>query len=349
VISYILWPFLEGYDSTKARGHTNAWEVVKIAEIFVDLGFCVEVVDWQNTSYIPPADCLIVVDIDKNLERWADSLPPKCIKIFHATGPHWLESNIGELTRIENIRKRKGVALMPRRQVQFNRGAEVADHITVLGNDYTISTYLSGRVPVTRIPISSAYEFEWPKNRDLHSAKRHFFWLSSYGMAWKGLDLALEAFSGMPELCLTVCGRPEKEKDFFDLYERELLHTANIKFVGWMDLASPEFLEIAGSHAFVIQLGSAEGGGGSAIHCMHAGMIPICTKENSIDLGDFGCLVDTPDVQSVQAVCRQASGLTEKEIERRANASWNHVRTFHTRNTFASKYKEFAHQICSQL
>ena len=87
-ISYITWPFVEGFDAPKARGHTNAYEVIVMAEAYRDLGFRVEVVDWDHATYAPPADCRIAIDIHSNLERWQDGLPANCLRILHATGPH---------------------------------------------------------------------------------------------------------------------------------------------------------------------------------------------------------------------------------------------------------------------
>lgn len=345
VISYITWPFLRGSGSPQMRGHTNAYEVVAMARVFNGLGFAVEVIDWQDRTYCPPKDCVVAIDIDANLERWLPVLPPGCKKIFHATGPHWLESNIAEMERINLIRRRKGAAIIPRRQVAPNRGCEVADHIVVLGNEYTIGTYSCGKVPVTRVPISSAYEFEWPDSRDFDPARKKFLWLSSYGMAWKGLDLALDAFAGMPELELTVCGRPEKEDDFFELYRNELTNTPNIHPIGWMDLASPQFGEIARTHAFILQLASAEGGAGSAIHGIHAGLLPICTRETSVDLMDFGVGVDSIRIEDIRSICRRAASLPASEVEKRARAGYAHVRRFHTRPAFEENYRRFAESL----
>ena len=68
VISYITWPLVEGFDSPKARGHTNAYEVIVMADPYRDLGFRVEVVDWEHATYAPPADNRIGIDIHSNLE-----------------------------------------------------------------------------------------------------------------------------------------------------------------------------------------------------------------------------------------------------------------------------------------
>jgi hypothetical protein len=347
VVSYITWPFVEGVDSPKMRGHTNAWEVTVMAQAFLDLGFRVEVCDYDDEAYRPPKDCRVAIDIHGNLERW--ELREGCKKILHATGPHWLFWNHAELSRLISVRERHGIALRPQRQVKPSRGVEVADEVVVLGNEFTRGTFLFGGKPVTRIPISSAYEFEWPAGRDFEKAKKKFLWVGSYGMVHKGLNLALDAFAGMPELELTVCGRPEKEADFYKLYEKQLKGTPNIKLHGWLDMASPDFLEIARKHAAVIYPSSAEGGAGSVIHCMHAGMLPICTTEASIDLGDFGAPVENATVEAVQKACREVAAMPAAEVEARARGAYGHVRREHTREKFRENYGQFAARISQGL
>ena len=347
VISYITWPFVEGVDSPKMRGHTNAYEVTVMARVFLDLGFRVEVCDYDDEAYRPPQDCRVAIDIHGNLERW--ELPEGCKKILHATGPHWLMWNHAELSRLIGVRERHGVALTPQRHVKPSRGVEVADEVVVLGNEFTRETFSFAGKPVTRVPISSAYEFAWPEGRDFERAKKKFLWVGSYGMVHKGLDLALDAFMAMSDLELTVCGRPEKEADFFRLYERHLKQTPNIKLHGWLDMATSDFLEIARTHAAVIYPSSAEGGAGSVIHCMHAGMLPICTREASIDLGDFGIHVESATVEAVQKGCRAVAGMSASEVEARARLAYNNVKKEHVRDVFQENYQKFAERVTAGL
>jgi glycosyltransferase involved in cell wall biosynthesis len=347
VISYITWPFVEGVNSSKMRGHTNAYEVTVMAQVFLTLGFRVEICHYHDEKYFPPQDCKMAVDIHGNLERW--DLPQGCKKVLHATGPHWLFWNHAELSRLIGVRERHGISLRPQRHVKPSNAVEMADEVVVLGNDFTRGTFLFGGKPVTRIPISSAYEFVWPEGKDFEKAKKKFLWVGSYGMVHKGLDLALDAFGCMPDLELTVCGRPEKEADFFRLYERHLKQTSNIKLHGWLDMASPDFVEIARTHAAVIYPSSAEGGAGSVIHCMHAGMLPVCTTEASIDLGDFGVHVESASVESVQKACRAVAEMSSSEVERRARRAYEHVRREHTREKFRENYRKFAERITAKL
>jgi glycosyltransferase involved in cell wall biosynthesis len=349
VISYLTWPFHEELDSPKARGHTNAYEVREMAKAFVELGFRVEVSDWNDSSYKPPSDCRVAIDLHSNLERWSRSLPTLCKKVLHATGCHWKILNSGELLRLQGIKKRKGTHLQARRQVEPSSAAESADVIVVLGNEYTVDSYRFCSKPVVRVPISSAYEFPEPTGRDPEKAKKRFLWIGSYGMVHKGLDLVLDAFAGMPDLELTVCGRPEKEEDFFKLYEKELKHTPNISFHGWVDMATPEFTEIARTHAAVVYPSSSEGGAGSVIHSMHAGMVPICTQEASVDLLDFGLLIKDGSVQAVQDACKAFVSMAPEEVELRARKSYDHVRRVHTREQFAKNYRFFAKEITKEL
>ena len=349
VISYITWPFREGLDSAKMRGHTNAFEVIAMAESYLELGYRVEICDYENTHYKLPADCVVAIDIHGNLERWHCESKNHCYFILHATGTHWLQCNLSELKRLEYVRNRKGGALSPRRQVPASRAIEVADEVSVLGNEYTMRSFEFAGKTITRIPISSAYEFPWPADRIFSSSKKKFLWLGSYGMVHKGLDLVLDAFASMPDLELTVCGRPEKEEDFLKLYEKELKHTPNIHFHGWVDMGSQGFSKIAATHTAVIYPSCAEGGAGSVIHCMHAGMIPACTYEASVDLGDFGELVKSGTVEAVQEACRRIAELPDEDVESRARASYEYARAVHSREKFRENYQNYAASVIAGL
>ncbi|MFZ4780216.1 MAG: glycosyltransferase family 4 protein [Terrimicrobiaceae bacterium] len=345
VVSYLSNGWSVSCEGADARGHTNVAECGIMVEAYRDLGFDVILVDYNNETFVPGNDCKLVVDLHSNLERWDGILSESCIRVLHATGPHWIQYNLSELNRLQGLHERKGVALLPRRQLQPSKGAQFADQISAVGNAYTMETFQFAGKPIARIPISSAYEFPWPDRRNIAEARKKFIWVGSFGMVQKGLDLALDAFAGMPDLELTVCGRPEKEEDFYKLYEKELVHSPNIHFHGWIDMASPDFLEIARTHAAVIYPSSAEGGAGSVIHCMHAGMLPICTTEASIDLGDFGVHVASGTVEAVQKACRAVADMPASEVEKRARAAYEHIRRVHTREQFRENYRKFAERL----
>ncbi|MBJ7390087.1 MAG: glycosyltransferase [Chthoniobacterales bacterium] len=348
-ISYISEPFSGDWTENKARGHTNAFEVTAMAQAWLDRGFRVEICGYEDGDYVPPSDCVVAIDIHRNLERWAALPGGGFLKILHATGCHWKFQNDAEMKRLESLRMRRGVRLAPRRQVPPSRAAQVADEIALTGNGFTMETFRHAGKPMTRIPISSAYEFTWPERRSFEEVRRRFLWIGSYGMVHKGLDLVLEAFAAMPHLDLTVCGRPEKEPDFFRAYEKELTGTPNIRLLGWLDLSSPQFAEIARTHCAVVYPSCAEGGGGTVIHCMHAGLIPICTNEASVDMSSFGTMINEATVSAVAESVSSIAEAPARAIEGRARHSYDHARRKHRRDLFASAYADFVESTIARI
>jgi glycosyltransferase involved in cell wall biosynthesis len=283
------------------------------------------------------------------LERWEAALPKDCAKILHVTGAHWLTQNYAEFARLEALKNRRGVVLSPRRQVTPSYGIECADLAVVLGNSFTASTFHYANKPIIRVPISSAYAFDFPEDKDWENARRKFLWLGSHGMVHKGLDLVLEAFAANPDLHLTVCGRPEKEKDFFQCFERELTGLPNVKLEGWVDPGSQIFDRIRRTHGYAIYPSCSEGGGGALIHAMHAGLVPVATCEASVDLGDFGILVTSGRLEDVNASLRVASSHSAKMLAEKSRATWDHVRKEHTHKNFHVKYAEFVSGLVRKL
>lgn len=343
VLSYLTAPFLEKSGSAGPRGHTNWQEARVMAETWREAGYTVEAVSSTDSRYVPSDEAFALIDIHSNLERWQDHPAP--VKVLHATGAHWLTQNRAELERLEALRDRRGVSLQPRRMASPSRGAESATVITYLGNDFTAGSFQFARKPLRRIPLSSAYEFSFPEHKDWESARRKFLWLGSFGMVHKGLDLVLEAFSDNPDLHLTICGRPEKEADFFEAYRRELTTLPNIHLAGWTDPASPEFETLRQTHGFCVYPSCSEGGGGSLIHCMHAGLVPLATREASVDLGTAGMLIPRGTVAEVARSVREAATLSPTELQNRAEQTWQSVRQNHTLTQFQIRYADLVKEI----
>lgn len=347
VLSYLTAPFLKKSGVAGPRGHTNWQECRVMAESWREAGFAVEAVRAEDACFAPPRDAFALIDIHSNLERWRDHPAP--VKILHATGAHWLTQNRAELERLEALRDRRGAILIPRRTVAPSRGAECATLITYLGNEFTAESFQFAQKPLRRIPLSSAYEFSFPGQKDWESARRRFLWMGSFGMVHKGLDLVLEAFADNPDLHLTVCGRPEKETDFFEAYRKELTTLPNIHLAGWMDPASPGFEALRQTHGFCVYPSCSEGGGGSLIHGMHAGLVPVATREASVDFGNAGILIPQGTVPEITRIIREAAALTAGELKHRAEQTWQMVRQNHTLEMFRSRYSNLVREICARL
>jgi glycosyltransferase involved in cell wall biosynthesis len=345
LLSYLTEPFLTKPDQLISAFHTNQWESLQIAQTFLELGYCVDVINWNDQAFKPQKSYSFFIDIHINLERLAPLLNKDCIKILHITGAHWLFQNQAEYSRLLALQQRRKVTLKPRRQAPPSLGIEYADYATILGNKFTTNTFTYSQKPIYRIPISTTATYPWFQSKSYETCRNKFLWLGSSGMVHKGLDLVLEAFSEMPHHHLTVCGPISNEKDFEDVFYKELYQTQNIKTLGWINVNSPEFTNIVKSCIGVVYPSCSEGGGGSVVTCMHAGLIPIVSYESSVDVEDFGVTLSTCCLSEIKNKIKYISSLPAQDLHTRSRRAWEFARTRHTKEKFSEEYLRFVKNI----
>lgn len=336
LLSYLTDPFIE---PAVMRHFSNRWECRQMAQTFLDLGLGVDVIDWFDRRFVPKRDYRFLIDIGCNLPRLAPLVGENCVKLMHATGKHWMFQNFAELRRLRELLDRRGIVLEARRQVPTGFAVEMADCITVLGNQMTADTFAYAGKPVYRIPLSSAAEFPWNENKDFRRASRRFMWLGSGGMVHKGLDLVLEAFAGMPELELVICGPVGGEADFENFYRRELYELPNIQTIGWIDVTSSRFAQIVGNVSAMVYPSCSEGSAGSVIVGLHAGLIPIVSRETGVDVQDFGVELADCTVDEIRRAARAHANCGATELKQLSRAAWQRAREYYTRERFAAAFR----------
>jgi len=345
LLSYITKPFALDHSSYWFNVHSNMWECTEMARTFLDLGYSVDVIDWDDADFVPKKDYSIFIDIHSNMERLAPMLRSDCLKILHATGSHWRFQNDAEQSRVDAIKARRGASLKPRRMVPPSRAVEFADSVTLLGNDATASTFpLSGK-PVHKLHVSSPVTYPWDDSKDFEAAKKQFVWFGGSGLVLKGLDVVLEAFSQMPELKLIVCGPVESEKDFRREYDRELYRTPNIRTAGLVGLTSDEFASIRHSTGSLVYPSASEGQSTSVVVCMHGGLVPLISRQSGVDVGRFGVVLEKSTIEEVKLVARQVASMPGEEVSSMARGAWEHAQTYHTRENFSSEYRKAINDI----
>jgi len=348
LLSYLMEPFLLKRNQPIPNSHTNYWESLQIAKTFLDLGYSVDVIDYKNSNFIPKKHYSFFIDIYKNIERIAPLINSDCVKIAHLTGADNLFQNHSEYKRLLDLQQRRGITLKPRRIVEPTKGLDLVDCATILGNKFTIDTYQHIDIPIFPIPISTTNLYPYPSEKDFEFCRNRFLWLGSAGMVHKGLDLVLEAFSDMPNHHLTVCGPVKNEKDFETGFSKELYQTPNIKTVGWIDVGSLEFVEITRNCIGTIYPSCSEGGGGSVINCLHAGLIPIISYQSSVDINNFGFLLESCSVSDIKKAIKHVSNLSLGQLKQKSRETWDFARSHHTREKFAEEYKKFVLNIKNQ-
>lgn len=341
IVSFVIDPFLLAPGREPDLAHTHDWESREMARALVELGYQVDALHWTNTTWQPDPACRydLLLDVRLNLERLAPQLPDSCLRLFHAETAHRSVHDAAQLARHAALEQRRGIRLAPNRLLEANRAVETADAMTYLGNEFTRASYAFADKPSWRVPISNPLTYPFP-TRTWERARRRFLWFGSGGLVHKGLDLVLEAFAAMPDLELVVAGPVENERAFEAAFARELYGTPSIEAVGWLDVSSPRFREVTAGCAAVIYPSCSEGGGGSVITCMHAGLIPVLTASSSVDLDPrYGRLIEAGDVASVQRAARELATLPAETLESMARAAWEHARATHTRASFARDWR----------
>jgi glycosyltransferase involved in cell wall biosynthesis len=169
-------------------------------------------------------------------------------------------------------------------------------------------------------------------------------------MVHKGLDLVLEAFAGMPELELVVAGPVEREREFERAFATELYRTPNIRSLGWLDVAGPGFLELARGTLGLVYPSCSEGQNGGTVTCMHAGLIPLVTRETGVDVtSEYGVLLGEPTVEGIRAAVRALAGRPAAELAAMARAAWRYARAHHTRERFVTVYRQRVLEILTRF
>jgi glycosyltransferase involved in cell wall biosynthesis len=340
LFSYISSPFFLKPGEPIPNTHTHFWESMQMARTFVELGYCVDAIHWLNRYFIPEKEYDFFVDARLNLERLAPRLGKHCVKIMHIETAHWLTHGTAQHTRLLALQRRRGVTLRPVKIVEPNSGIEHADCATILGNAFTIGTYRYAGKPLYRIPISTPVTYPWPEGKDFEACRRRWVWFGSGDLVHKGLDLVLEAFVQMPDYHLTVCGPVQREPAFEKAFYKELYQTPNIRTLGWVDIDSREFVEMANGCVGVVYPSCSEGGGGGVITCMHAGLIPIVTRQTSVDVSDeYGAVLPGDSIDDIQRAVRRVSELPADRLRSMARQAWEFAQAHHTRERFAEEYR----------
>jgi len=339
LLSYVLDPFVD--PSNISNAHTHFWESFTIGQSFVARGYDLDVIHFENHSFMPAHDYDFFISARTNFDSIHPRLNSNCVTIVHLDTAHWLYNNAAAYKRLQELWVRRGVALVNAKELGANWALENADMGTVLGNTFTLDTYGYANKPLFRIPISAPLTYDWDDTKNIDSCRNRYLWFGSSGFVHKGLDLALEAFAGMPDKELVVCGPMEQEHRFCQAYRKELYDTPNVETIGWVDVAGEEFMQIARRCIGMVYPTCSEGGGGSVITCMHAGVIPIVTEQASVDVDGSGVVLDQASIASIQRAVNSLSGMSEQSLHVLRRGAWEQARSQHTREHFAENFQQF--------
>ena len=347
LLSYLEYPLLWAENSTNFNGHSNAWESRTIARIFQELGYRVVAINYKDRDFVPHRYYDVVFDIFENLGRWSSSLDHSTKKFLHCTGSDPNYQNSSEIRRVNAVNARRNAAYSPKRLIAqpelTYKSMDVADAISLIGNEKTCATYPQKYWPKMKlVPVTASF-LPYTKTVDeLVPLKREFLWFFGKGAVHKGLDLVLEVFYRCKDLTLNVVGNLEQENDFMKMYKRELLHTNNIHYHGFLYPSSQEFQNILKNTFCFIAPSCSEAISTAAVTCLTIGLYPIVSRDTGVTLPDgFGTYLEACSIEEIEQEVRLVHGMSKQTLVEQIQIIQMDALTRYSRDTFRNMMKQY--------
>ena len=327
--------------------HTMYWESIKMVKLLNKNGYIVDYVDGRAKPQVDSTRYDLIIDNWDNLKDFPKRQDQT--KIYYATNMHWLSYNLSEINRIKMFYERTGIYTPLIRQLPTILSDEYADYITYFGTDTQKNSFNKNTEKV-QLNISSVFSPEFRK-KDIQKARNKFLWLGGGGLVLKGLDLVIEAFSKMPNAELFIAGNLQDKNEWrFWRWARPILEShPNMHMLGWVDVASPEFNEIADNCIGTVYASAAEGGPGCVAQTIQNGLIPIVTPTSLVRAETLGYSIDGDTaeemINSIINRVQEVMSLPDKTLEEKSDAVRAFAQENHTRKAYSESFQKLINLI----
>ena len=349
LLVYIVRPFLHREDDPVFRNHQNLRQCKQICRILDEFSYIVDVMDINDASSRVHYEYDLVISHCVNFNDGGIPFLSARRKVYLASGMLHSRLNRNLRRRLELLEERRGCRLKQEpwgdEDVSFVREATA---IVGFGNESTVGTWRD--VFAGPIYPFNNYGFSDTKfvEKEFSAARRSFLFFGGVHQLRKGLDLLLEVFPRHRDLQLYVCGSFKKETDFCQCYWKELYRTPNIHAMGRVKVNSKAFYEIVQKCAFIIHPSCSEGQPGSVVQCMHAGLIPIVTRESGIDTEDFGITLANDSLEEIAETVRTVSQLPDEWFKEHSVLTREKAQSDFSEERFINRWREIVRAICEE-
>ncbi len=331
LLSYITSAFLINNNFE----HTNLLECYTAGEIFRNLGYNVDVINY-NTVYdrIDFSNYDIVYGLGDNfalaLNKFTASVHPKTI--LYGTGVSSTYAKSVTLKKSVDFYNRTGMRILTsfRSSVSLDQ-VMFSDHIIALGNEFTRKTYLVDRGNKSIANLNAFYYDVYDINlnkKDYQKCSKNILWFGSGGLLHKGLDLAIDAIRDFPDLTLHICGANTNELEFCTYYSDALLgkipNIVNHQFVKINKLEFRKLMNLCGA---VLSPSISEGGAVALLNVMaNGGLIPITSEASGVDVNEFGIMINELTLSEVKGSLQRYYEIAPSELMVKSKIAKNEIR-----------------------
>lgn len=312
LIVYVIEPFLGNH----YYSHSNATESYIAAEIFSELGYNVDVLNWtesKNNEFYSQYDVVYGKTLDSALFSKAKVIP-------YSGGTAHKNYNKESVLRAYEFYKKTGN--VPNKSMcdcgNFSLAFAYAN--ILLGNQIIKDSFKIDGLEQKLFNLDGFYFDVYDIDleiKNFNEAKKHFLWWGSRGAIHKGLDIILDIFKTREDIILHICGFQESETDFFEYYHKELSNqVSNIINHGFVDIKSEQFRNIMNTCSVVVSPSISEGGAIGVLNVIaNGGLIPMISQSSGLDVEQYGFTFEEINKESVHSQINKFLKLHPEEVK----------------------------------
>ncbi len=345
LLVYLVPPFIKG----SSYRHHNEIRNIIMADTLASLGFCVDVIDVRSKVKQIEKKYDIITSVSVDFPCQMNDGKANSKKVFFATGAYPLDRIRKTKKRYNLLFERRGIKLRPKYpDIKNLCFVHEADFIIGIGNEHTIGTYKKIKKYAGIIWMNNHFYngTEYIK-RNFSKSKKNFLFMASFEPVRTGLDLLLELFSKRKDINIYIVGYFFEDLSFCIAYRKELFCSTNIYSIGFTDVRSNEFKNIAEMSSFVILPTCSEGQSSSLVQAMATGLIPIATKESGVDIDKYkiGFTIKSGEeaevkLQDIEDAIDKALNMSIKELEELSYHVRKTAENYFSEEAFKANFRE---------
>lgn len=350
LVSYIILPFTSGVKTT----HTNTLECFTACKIFDELGYNVDVIDYDSKSVsFAYEEYDLIYGFGTPIEE-SFNAGNSIKRVIYGTGCDTVYSNTASLARVKSFyEKYRILCLSSARlaELTWRRQIIFSDLVIALGNDFVKRTYQEQ----TNSKVESLnLFFRGGEKTDLlskkySSAKNKFIWWGSAGAIHKGLDLLLEVFLKRKDIELYVCGY-KPEYPFHEYFMRVINENTNIHDVGFVMIDSAQYFQLLNECAATVYPSISEGGAPGIVQlaCV-GGIIPIVPKNIGLDVPFSDLTISEFNAEAVEKSIDTFLKYDSKYIEEESIRFRDSMIDLYSYERYAERLKRLLSEVLSEV
>lgn len=346
LLSYLIKPFIQNDNLS----HTNSRESYLLAKILDDLGYIVDVIDYDiKANNINFNEYDIILGQGEALEQSIIE-NSKSKKILYSPGCSQNYNHIESINVLKRFYTRNNLLIS--KECRFAKQNWVlqqnfSDQYIVLGNRFVSDTYINQGISKNRILNVNIFYHDIGQidlnRKDFTKTQKCFLWFGGTGAIHKGLDIVIEYFAKHKELDLYICGH--LSGNFYDFYKDNIENNNNIHYKSFVHIKSDEFYKIVMSCSALIYPSISEGGAASIISVLaFGGLIPIITKSSGLDLNEHCIIMSESSITEIDNGIKKYLEIPVNKQKSICTDLRNEIRNKHTETNFINSITELLKQ-----